>query len=145
MIGAFQLPWLVIAVAMALAVLATFFAASRPARSITRLPIVTALSGRPAPPKQVHRSALPGVVLLVVAAVLFAYAGKSNGNGSGCTELVLGLVALIAAVILLSPLFLAAWPGWAGEPRSRSAWPCATWPATGPARARRSPPSASAC
>jgi len=44
-IGAFQLPWAVIAAAMALAVVATFFAASRPARSITRMPAVTALSG----------------------------------------------------------------------------------------------------
>ncbi len=105
-IGAFQLPWAVIAAAMALAVVATFFAASRPARSITRMPIVTALSGRPAPPKQVHRSAVPGVILLVVAAVLFWSTGKSTGGG-GLPELVFGFVALLAAVVLLSPLFLA--------------------------------------
>lgn len=103
-IGAFALPWTVIAGAMVLAVLATFFAASRPARSITRVPIVTALSGRPAPPKQVHRSAVPGVVLLVIAAFLLSSAGKGNGAGP---ELVLGLVTLVVAVILLSPLCLA--------------------------------------
>src|SRR5208282_955192 len=57
LIGTFALPWIVIGPAMALAVVATFFAASRPARSITRIPLVAALSGRPAPPKQVHRSA----------------------------------------------------------------------------------------
>jgi putative ABC transport system permease protein len=106
LIGPFQLPWIVIGPAVALAVVATYFAASRPARSITRLPIVAALSGRPAPPKQVHRSAVPGVVLLVVAAVLFWYTGKSGGGGGGL-ELVLGFVALIAAVILLSPFCLA--------------------------------------
>jgi putative ABC transport system permease protein len=107
-IGVFQLPWLVIGVAMVLAVLATFVAASRPARSITRVPIVTALSGRPAPPKQLHRSALPGVVLLVIAALLLSYAGKSNGNGGGAAPaLVFGLVALVVAVLLLSPLSLA--------------------------------------
>jgi putative ABC transport system permease protein len=105
-IGAFQLPWAVIAAAMALAVVATFFAASRPARSITRVPIVAALSGRPAPPKQVHRSAVPGIVLLVVGAVLFWYAGKQGGKG-GLPEVVFGFVALVAAVILLSPFFLA--------------------------------------
>ncbi|MGD0684121.1 MAG: FtsX-like permease family protein [Streptosporangiaceae bacterium] len=109
-IGVFQLPWLVIVVAMVLAVVATFFAASWPARSVTRLPIVAALSGRPAPPKRVHRSAVPGVVLLVVAALLFWYTGKST-NGGGAPELVLGFVTLIAAVILLSPLFLAALAG----------------------------------
>ncbi len=64
LIGVFQLPWIVIGPAMALAVVATYFAAARPARAVTRIPIVAALSGRPAPPKQVHRSALPGVVLL---------------------------------------------------------------------------------
>ena len=105
-IGAFQLPWTVIGVAMGLAVIATFFAASRPARSITRIPVVTALSGRPAPPKQVHRSALPGLILLGGAAVLFAFSGTTNGNGHGALELVLGFVALIAAVILLAPACL---------------------------------------
>jgi putative ABC transport system permease protein len=105
-IGAFQLPWTVIGVAMALAVIATYFAASRPARSVTRIPVVTALSGRPAPPRQIHRSALPGLILLGGAAVLFAYSGTTNGNGHGALELVLGFVALIAAVILLAPACL---------------------------------------
>ena len=105
-IGAFQLPWTVIGVALALAVIATYFAASRPARAVTRIPVVTALSGRPAPPKQVHRSALPGLILLVGAAALFAYSGTTNGNGSGALVLVLGFVALIAAVILLAPACL---------------------------------------
>jgi len=106
LIGVFQLPWIVIGPAMALAVVATYFAASRPARAITRIPIVAALSGRPAPPKQVHRSALPGVVLFVVAAALLSFSGKSNGNGGGALELVLGIVLLIVAIILLAPLCL---------------------------------------
>ena len=105
-IGPFQLPWVVIGPAMALAVVATYLAASRPARAITRVPIVTALSGRPAPPKQVRRSAVPGVVALAAAVGLFLYAGKSNGNGGGMLELVFGFVALIAAVILLAPMCL---------------------------------------
>ena len=106
-IGAFQLPWTVIGVAMGLAVIATYLAAARPAWSVTRIPVVTALSGRPAPPKQIHRSALPGLIVLGVAAVLFAFSGTSNGNGSGGSlELVLGFVALIAAVILLAPACL---------------------------------------
>ena len=100
-IGTFALPWIVIGPAMALAVLATYFAAARPARAITRLSIVAALSGRPAPPKQVHRSIVPGVVLLVISALALWYTGKSS-NGGGAPELLLGLVALIAAVILLA-------------------------------------------
>jgi putative ABC transport system permease protein len=106
LIGPFQLPWTVIGVAMGLAVVATYFAASRPARAVTRIPVVTALSGRPAPPKQVRRSALPGLILLGGAAVLFAYSGTTNGNGTGALALVGGFVTLIAAVILLAPACL---------------------------------------
>ena len=105
LVGTFQLPWIVIGPAMALAVVATYFAASRPARSITRIPIVAALSGRPAPPKQVHRSALPGVVFFVIAAALLSYSGKS-ANGGGAPELVLGIVLLVVAIILLAPFCL---------------------------------------
>ena len=107
LIGAFALPWVVIGPALALAVLATFFAASRPARAITRMSTVAALSGRPAPPKQVHRSAVPGVVFAVLAVLALWYTGQSS-NGGGAPELVGGLVCLAVAVILLSPLFLAA-------------------------------------
>jgi putative ABC transport system permease protein len=106
-IGAFALPWVVIGPAMALAVVATYFAASRPARSVTRLSIVAALSGRPAPPKQVHRSAVPGVVFAVIGALALWYSGKQS-SGGGAPELLLGLVALVVALILLSPLFLTA-------------------------------------
>src|SRR5690242_16254842 len=106
LIGPFQLPWVVIGPAIALAVVATYFAASRPARAVTRIPIVAALSGRPAPPKQVHRSALPGVALFVIAAALLSYSGSSNGNGGGALELVLGIVLLIVAIILLAPFCL---------------------------------------
>ena len=107
LIGPFQLPWIVIGPAIALAVVATYFAASRPAHAITKIPIVAALSGRPAPPKQVHRSALPGVVLFVIAAALLSYSGKSNGNGGGgALELILGIVLLIVAIILLAPFCL---------------------------------------
>jgi putative ABC transport system permease protein len=107
-IGAFQLPWVVIGPAMALAVLATYFAAARPARAITRLSIVAALSGRPAPPKRVHRSAIPGVVLLVIGALALWYTGKQAANGGGSAlYLVGGLVALVVALILLASPCLA--------------------------------------
>jgi putative ABC transport system permease protein len=112
LIGVFALPWVVIGPAMALAVLATYLAAGRPARAITRIPVVAALSGRPAPPKQVHRSAIPAIALLAVAFGLFTYAG-SNANAGGQSPagaplaLIGGLIVLVAAVILLSPLCLA--------------------------------------
>jgi putative ABC transport system permease protein len=106
LIGAWALPWDVIAPAMALGVVATFLAAARPARTVTRVPIVRALSGRPVPPRMIHRSATPGVVAAVVAFFLFSYSGSKNNGGGGGPELVLGFVVLIAAVILLAPLAL---------------------------------------
>jgi putative ABC transport system permease protein len=108
LIGMFALPWGVIGLALLLAVVAAVFAAWLPARAITKVPVVTALSGRPAPPKQVRRSAIPGLVLLVVAFILFGWSGSSGNGNSGLPKLALGLVVLIVAVILLAPFCLTA-------------------------------------
>lgn len=107
-IGVWALPWVVVALAIVLAIVATFAAAARPARTVTKIPIVAALSGRPAPPRKIRRSALPGLVFLGVAFLLLGYSGSTAGGGgnAGMPELVLGLVALIPAVILLSPFCL---------------------------------------
>jgi putative ABC transport system permease protein len=105
-IGMFALPWNVIVPALILAVVATFFAAGYPARAITRVPVVSALAGRPAPPRQIHRSLVPGVVALVLGFVMFSLSGAA-GNGGGVIWLVPGLVALIVGIILVAPFFLA--------------------------------------
>jgi putative ABC transport system permease protein len=105
-IGQFALPWNVIVPAMVLAVIATFFAAGYPARAITRVPVVSALAGRPAPPRQIHRSLVPGVIALIIGFVMFSLSGAA-GNGGGVIWLVPGLVALIVGIILVSPFFLA--------------------------------------
>jgi putative ABC transport system permease protein len=103
LIGVLQLPWTVIGVAMLLAVVASYLAAARPARAVARVPIVTALAGRPAPPKATGRLAPPaGVALLVIAFFLLGVAGGA-GNGGGLGQMVLGLVAIAVAVVLLSP------------------------------------------
>jgi putative ABC transport system permease protein len=105
-IAEFALPWNVIVPAMVLAVIATLFAAGYPARAITRVPVVSALAGRPAPPRQIHRSLVPGVIALVVGFVMFSLSGAA-GNGGGVIWLVPGLIALIVGIILVSPFFLA--------------------------------------
>ena len=107
MIAPFALPWAVIGPAIGLAVLATWFAASRPAKAMARVPVVTALSGRPAPPKKVRRSAVPGLICVGVAFVVLGMSGASGGNGNGMLEVVLGFAALIAGIILLAPTCLA--------------------------------------
>jgi len=106
LIGVFALPWAVVAAAIVLALVATYWAASRPARAVARLSVMAAFSGRPAPPKPVHRSVLPGIVFLVIAFVLLGYSGGTTGSGR-LPGLLLGIVALIPAVILLAPFFLA--------------------------------------
>jgi putative ABC transport system permease protein len=105
LIGMFALPWNVIVPAMVLAVLATLFAATYPARAITRLPVVGALAGRPAPPRQINRSLVPGLVALGLGFVFFSLSGAA-GHGSGVIWLIPGLIALVTGIILVSPFFL---------------------------------------
>jgi putative ABC transport system permease protein len=105
LIPMFALPWTVIVVAMVLSVVATFFAAGHPARAMTRVPVVSALAGRPAPPRQIHRSFVPGVMALVIGFVFFSLSGTAGS--SGVIWLIPGFVALIAGIILVSPFFLA--------------------------------------
>ena len=108
-IAPLALPWLVVALAVVLAVVAAYLAARRPARAVTRIPVVAALSGRPPPPRAVRRSAVPGVVVLVAAFLVLGWSGSQAGQGNGNQggpQLVLGLVLLIPGVILLAPFFL---------------------------------------
>jgi putative ABC transport system permease protein len=107
-VGVFALPWTVVGLGILLAILATYIAASRPARSLTKMSIVAALSGRPAPPKQVHRSVVPGIALFVVAFVVLGFSGSASpGSSAKTVELVVGIVALIPGVILVAPFGLA--------------------------------------
>jgi putative ABC transport system permease protein len=105
LISMFALPWTVIVVAMVLAVVATTLAAGHPARAITRVPVVSALAGRPAPPRQIHRSFVPGVIALVLGFFMFVASGAAGSNG--IIWLIPGLIALVAGIILMAPFFLA--------------------------------------
>jgi len=117
-IRVFQLPWTVVWVSMVLAVLAAYAAAARPARAVARVPVVAALSGRPPAPKAVRHLAVPfGLGFLVLAFFLLGWAGSgvgSNSSGNNTAQLqevVLGFVALVVAVVLLSPACLAVLAG----------------------------------
>jgi putative ABC transport system permease protein len=107
-VGVFQLPWVVIIVAVVLSVTAAYFASTRPARAMTRISTVAALAGRPQAPRKLHRSAVPGIVCLVAAFFVLGAAGASGGNGGGAGELVIGFVVLTIAVVLLAPFLLTA-------------------------------------
>ncbi len=105
-VGVFALPWTVIIVAVVLAVAAAYFASTRPARAMTRISTVAALAGRPASPRQLRRSAVPGLVLAITAFFLLGVAGASGGKGGGGGALALGFVTLIVAVVMVSPFVL---------------------------------------
>jgi putative ABC transport system permease protein len=106
--GVFQLPWTVIAISMALAVIATYFAASRPAKAIAKTPIVAALAGRPPALKKTRHLAVPiGLGFLIVAFLLLGAAGASGGNGNGMLEVAVGFIVLAVAIVLLAPPLLA--------------------------------------
>jgi putative ABC transport system permease protein len=107
LIGPFHLPWIVIGPAMALAIVATFLAAGRPARTVAAVPVHEALSGRPIPPRKVRWSALPGLAFFVIAFVLLSLASAAGQTSPNAPLLLLGLVALVPAVILLAPFSLA--------------------------------------
>ena len=83
-------PWPAVAGGMVLAVLAAYFSASRPARAVARVPVLAALSGRPNPPPQVHRSAVPGLACMLAAFLAIGYGGSHNTSGRRGTRNGLG-------------------------------------------------------
>jgi putative ABC transport system permease protein len=100
-----NLPWWAIGIGIVLAIATSILAARRPATTMARVPVVAALSGRPATPKAVHRSAVPGIVLVAVGVLCLAFSGGWDGNsGSDALLLLGGLVTIITGIFLLAPL-----------------------------------------
>ncbi|HEY9481942.1 MAG TPA: FtsX-like permease family protein, partial [Micromonosporaceae bacterium] len=100
-----NLPWWLVASAIVLAVATATVASRRPARIVARVPVMAALSGRPPTARAVHRSAVPGAVVLVVATLMLAFSGGWGGNGGKDTLLQLvGLLATAVGLLLLAPL-----------------------------------------
>ena len=110
-IDPFHLPWPLIATAMALAVATAVAAAWRPARSASRIPVVAALSGRPALPTAPHRFAVPAVILFaaglgcLASAGGWAQLGTGAGSGGWTTAAVYGgrsTLLLVAGIVATS-------------------------------------------
>jgi putative ABC transport system permease protein len=103
-----HLPWWVIVAGLLLAVVTTIAASRRPARSVARMSAHAALAGRPEPPKPLHRSIMPGSILLVLGVTLLAFAGGWGANsGSAMLKALAGLVATIFGGLLLAPFCIA--------------------------------------
>ncbi len=114
-VDAANLPWWAFAIGAVLAVATSVLASRRPAKTIAQVPVVAALSGRPAAPKPVRRSGVPGVIVFALGVACLAFTGglagvASHGHaGQGRALLLLiGLVAVIAGIVLLAPLAIGA-------------------------------------
>jgi putative ABC transport system permease protein len=107
-VDAANLPWWAFGVGAVLAIATSVLASRRPAKTIAQVPVVAALSGRPAPQKSVHRSAVPGVIVFAAGVACLAFAGGLAGVEGGGPKrapfLLAGLVATIVGIVLLAPL-----------------------------------------
>src|SRR5216683_4427463 len=120
-VDAANLPWWAFALGAVLAVATSVLASRRPAKTMARVPVVAALSGRPAPPKPVHRSALPGVIVFAAGVACLAFtgglagvAGQGHAGQLHALLLLAGLVAVIAGIVLLAPLAISVLAAGAG-------------------------------
>jgi putative ABC transport system permease protein len=108
-VDAASLPWWAFAAGVVFAIATAVLASRRPAKTMAAVPVMAALSGRPAPPKGMHRSALPGIIAFALGLACLAFAGGTAGppgGGQGRPPLFLlgGLVGVIAGIFLLAPL-----------------------------------------
>ena len=115
-VDAADLPWWAFAIGVVVAIATSVLASRRPAKTMAAVPVVAALSGRPAPPKPVHRSALPGVIVFAAGVACLAFTGgwAGGGNASHALLLLAGLVAVIVGILLLAPLFVSVLAAGAG-------------------------------
>jgi putative ABC transport system permease protein len=116
-IDAANLPWWAFAIGVVFAIATSVLASRRPAKTMAAVPVVAALSGRPAPLKAVHRSVVPGVIVFAVGLACLAFTGGLAGvqGGPGRAPFLLaGLVATIVGVILLAPLAISVLAAGAG-------------------------------
>ena len=98
-IARFDLPWWSVGCAVALAVFTAMGAAWWPARSASRLSIVAALSGRPPDVAAAHRSAVAGVVMLAVGAVLLVVSDQRKS-----WAIIGGSLTAVVGMLMLAPL-----------------------------------------
>ncbi len=101
-IDRFHLPWWAVGVAMLLAVATAVTAAWWPARSAARIPIVAALSERPAHPRPAHRFAVLGALLLLAGLGLIVESRQTKPP-----LIITGIVAAALGMLLLAPVGIA--------------------------------------
>jgi putative ABC transport system permease protein len=94
-----SLPWGAIALTAALAILGAIAAAWWPGRSVARLPIMLALSGRPPKPRPARHAAIAATLLIAAGIGCLALSDRDRAP-----LIVAGIVATIVGCLLLGPL-----------------------------------------
>jgi putative ABC transport system permease protein len=92
------LPWGLIALAVVVTVLGATAAAWWPARTVARLPVVIALSGRPPKPRPARRSSAAALALIAVGVACLALSNRDKP-----LLIVVGILATILGTLLLGP------------------------------------------
>lgn len=106
-INSADIPWWLLVAGIALALLTTTAAAWWPARTTARVPVVTALSGRPPRPKRAHRSALAAVIFFVIGYVCLAKGIDKTGVAKPF-PFVGGPIAIVLGILFLCPIAIRA-------------------------------------
>ena len=106
-IDPFNLPWAAVVIGLLLAVATSVIAAVWPGRSVSKVPVVAALSGRVDPPQLVSRSLRPGLIFLAAGLfVLFFSGGAGGGQRRPGTSSSPGLLCCEIACALLAPFIV---------------------------------------
>ena len=103
-----QLPWWLVIAATPLAMTSATLASRQPARAVARMPVVAALSGRPAPAAAAYRTAVPAIALTAAGPTLLGLSGGWGAQGGKAVFMQLGGLALSAlGLALLAPVVVA--------------------------------------
>jgi putative ABC transport system permease protein len=105
-----SLPWVLIAMAGLLAIAGAIAAAWWPGRTVARLPVLLALSGRPPKPRPARHSAIAAAALIAVGIGCLALSDRDSPP-----LIIAGLLATILGSLLLGPLAIRTFSAVAGR------------------------------
>ncbi len=97
-IDRWAMPWWLVGCGLLLALVSAIAAAWWPARSVARVPVTLALSGRPPPPKPTRRSALVALLLAAVGVACLAAGIDAANDRSNALLVIAGTIAMVVAV-----------------------------------------------
>jgi len=101
-----NLPWWAVIIGLLLAVGTSVIAAVWPGRSVSKVPVVAAISGRVEPPQLVARSLRPGLIFLAAGLFVLFFSGGLTGGGNSGFIVIAGLLCCEIASALLAPFIV---------------------------------------